>query len=140
MSGSTPRELDREHLPGAPHARLHFVGDEQDAVRLRQLAQPLQELIRRDDVAAFALNRLDDDRRDFVRRHQVHEELVLDEVEALRRAVSRREAERTAIAVRIRRVIDAGHHRPEAAALNRLARRQRQRAHACGRESRRETR
>ena len=101
----------------------------------RQLAQPLQELVGRDDVAALALNRLDDDRGDFVGRDQVHEELVLDVVEALRRARLRRRAERAAIAVRVRRVIDARHHRAEAAPLDRLARRQRQRAHACGRET-----
>ena len=46
----------------------------------------------RDDVAALALNRLDDDRRDFVGRHEVHEQLVLDEVEALGRAGVRRRA------------------------------------------------
>ena len=42
MSGSHAGVLDREHLPGAPHPRLHFVDDEQDAVLLRQLAQPLR--------------------------------------------------------------------------------------------------
>ena len=46
----------------------------------------------RDDVAAFALDRLDDDRRHFVGRHQVHEQLVLDEVEALGGAALRRRA------------------------------------------------
>ena len=93
-------ELDREHLPGAPHARLHFVGDQQDAVLRRQLAQPLQELVRRDDVAAFALNRLDDDRRDFVGRDEMREQLVLDEVDARGRAALGRRAERAAVAVR----------------------------------------
>ena len=75
MSGSTPVYSIANILPGAPHARLHFVDDEQDAVLRRQLAQPLQELIGRDDVAAFALNRLDDDRGDFVGRDQVHEQI-----------------------------------------------------------------
>ena len=95
----------------------------------RQLAQPLEKLLRRDDIAAFALNRLDHDRRDFVGRDEVHEDLILDEVEALGRAVLGLQAERAAIAIRIRRVIHARHHRPEAAPLNRLARGQRQRAH-----------
>ncbi len=44
-----------------------------------QLAQPLQELIGRDDVAALALDRLDDDRGDFVGRDEVHEQLMLDD-------------------------------------------------------------
>ena len=42
----------------------------------RQLPQALQERRRRDDVAAFALNRLDDDGGDFVGSDQVHEELI----------------------------------------------------------------
>ena len=92
MSGSTPVCSIANILPGAAHAGLHFVGDQQDAVLRRQLAQPLQELIGRDDVAALALNRLDDDGGDFVGRDELREELVLDEVEALRRAGLRRRA------------------------------------------------
>src|SRR5438093_406023 len=75
--------LDREHPARAPHPRLHFVGDEQDAVLLRQLAQPLQELLGRHHIAAFALDWFDDDRRDFVGRHEVREQLIIDEAEAL---------------------------------------------------------
>ena len=63
--------LEGEHLPRPPHAGLHFVDDQHDAVLRRQLAQPLQERLRRDDVAAFTLDRLDDDRGDFVGRGQV---------------------------------------------------------------------
>ena len=122
------RVLDREHLPAASHPRLHFVGDEQDAVLLRQLAEPLDELIRRHDVATLALNWLDDERRHLVRGHQMQKNLILDEVEAFSGAVVRRQADRAAVAVGVRRMIDAGHHRAEALALNRLARRQRQRA------------
>ena len=120
--------LDREHPPGPAHARLHFVDDEQHAVGAGQLAQPLQELVGRDDVAAFALNRLDEDRGDFVRRHQMEEDFVLEVVETLGRAALRLQTERTAVAVRERRVEHARRHRPEPAALDRLARRQRERA------------
>ena len=80
--GPHARVLDREHLPAASHPRLHFVGDEQDAVLLRQLAEPLDELIRRHDVATLALNWLDDERRHLVRGHQMQKNLILDEVEA----------------------------------------------------------
>ena len=52
----------------------------------RDLAQPLQEDVGRHDVAALALDRLDDDRRDFVGRDEVDEQLLLDESQALRRA------------------------------------------------------
>ena len=68
--------LAGEHLAGAAHARLHLVDDQQDAVLRRQLAQALQERRRRHDVAALALDRLDDDRGDFVGRDQVHEDLI----------------------------------------------------------------
>ena len=66
-----------EHLPCPPHARLHLVDHQQYPVPRRQLAQPLQERRRRDDVAPLALNRLDDDRRDLVGRDEVHEQLLL---------------------------------------------------------------
>ena len=63
-----------EHLAGAAHPRLHLVHHQQHAVLRGQLAQALQERRRRHDVAAFALNRLDDDRRDFVGRDQMNEQ------------------------------------------------------------------
>ena len=53
-----------------------------------QLAQPLVEDRRRHDVAALALDRLDQHRRDVVGRHQVHQHLVLEEAEALGRRTS----------------------------------------------------
>ena len=84
--------LRGEHLPGPAHARLHFVDDQQDAVLRRQLAQPLVELDRRHDVAAFALDRLDDDRRDLVRRHEVHEQPILDPGDRLGGDLRRRHA------------------------------------------------
>ena len=59
--------LDAKHLAGAAHARLHFVRDQQDAVLLRQRAQPLVELRRRHDIAALALDRLDHHARNFIR-------------------------------------------------------------------------
>ena len=58
----------------------------------------------------------------------MHEDLVLEEVEALRLARLGLQSDRAAIAVAVRRVEGAGLHRTEAAALDRLARRQRQRA------------
>ena len=92
----------------------------------RQLAEAVEERRRRDEVAAFALDRLHDNRGDFVRRDQVREELIFDVGEALGRG---RVGACGAIRVRIRRVEHARHERAEAAALDRLACRERQRPH-----------
>src|SRR4051794_27241112 len=59
--------LHREHLAGAAHARLHFVGNQQDAVLFAQRPQIAVKLGRRNDVAPLALNWLDDDRGDLLR-------------------------------------------------------------------------
>jgi hypothetical protein len=71
-----------EHLSGAPHPRLHLVDDEQDAVLVADAAQPVEELLRRGDVAALALHGLDDDAGHLFGRRRRFEEAVLDPVEA----------------------------------------------------------
>src|SRR5260370_37887133 len=53
--------LARPHLPGAPDAALHLVAHEQDPVAVAELAQALQGAGRRGDVAALALDLLDED-------------------------------------------------------------------------------
>ena len=58
--------LAREHPPRPAHARLHFVGDDQDVVPFRELRQPLDELRRRYHVSAFALDGFEDDGCDLV--------------------------------------------------------------------------
>ena len=50
--------LDRPHLAGAEHAHVDFVADEQYAVVVQHRLQFLEEVHRRDDVAAGALNGL----------------------------------------------------------------------------------
>src|SRR6187431_2491447 len=59
----------------------------------------------------------------------MHEDLMLEIVEALGRAGVRLQAERTTIAIGVRRVIDTRHQRAESLALHRLARRECERAH-----------
>ena len=56
--------LDREQFAGAGEAGLDLVGDQEDAVLVADAAELDQKLGRRDVEAAFALDRLDDDRRD----------------------------------------------------------------------------
>ena len=52
----------------------------------RELAQPLMELRRGHDVAAFALDGLDDDAGHLIGRDEVHHDLIFDVVETFRRA------------------------------------------------------
>src|SRR5262245_19644365 len=58
--------FDREHLAGSSHTALHFVDDEQDAMFVAERPQFAQELWRGDVIAAFALDRLDEDRGNLV--------------------------------------------------------------------------
>src|SRR5688500_5433692 len=79
-------------------------------------------------IAALALNRFDDYAGHFVGRYEMDEQLMFEKVEALGLARFRFQADRASIAVAVRGMEGARLHRPEAAALNRLARRQRERA------------
>ena len=60
--------LHREHATGPPEAGLHLVGDEDDPVLVADSPETLDELCRRRDEPALALLRLEDDRRDVIRR------------------------------------------------------------------------
>ncbi len=58
--------LAGEHFAGAPHAGLHFIENQQRAKLIAQLTHCGQIAWRRQDHAAFALNRLKDHRRHIV--------------------------------------------------------------------------
>ena len=118
--------LDRPHLPGAAGARLDLVGDEQDPVPVADLAQALEEAVLGDDVAALALDRLDDDRGDLVGRDQLVEQDLVEVLEVLDLAE--------------RRVVDAREQRREARVVLRLARGEARRCRTSGRGTRRGTR
>ena len=75
--------LDRPHLAGPPGARLDLVGDEQDPVLVADRAEALEEAVLGDDVAALALDRLDDDRRDLVGRRQLVEQHLVEPAQVL---------------------------------------------------------
>src|SRR5439155_9475916 len=107
--------LRREHLPRSSHAGLYFIDDQDDSVLGCQISQALQEGRGWNDIAALSLNRLDDDRGDFVWSDQLNEQLISDEGQTLGRALIRAAFE--AIRVRIRRVIDAREQRTESAPL-----------------------
>ena len=122
----------REHLAGATDARLHFVEDQQDAVLVAELAQAGEKAVGRHEIAAFALDRLDQDRRDFGGRHVALEQHadVIEHRLALVAASQQR-----AVRVRVGHVRDAGHRRRKAFLLRVLARGERQRAHRAAMEA-----
>ena len=70
--------LDGKPLAGAGHATLHFVGDQQDAVLVANAAQLFHEDGGSDHVSAFALHRLDKDRRHFFGRQNGLEQLFFN--------------------------------------------------------------
>ena len=105
--------LDGPHLPGPTGAGLDLVGDEQAAVLVADAAQALEEAVLRDDVPALALDRLEDDRGDLVRRRQLVEQDLIEPAQVLHATV--------------RRVEDAGEQRAEPGVVLRLGRRQRDR-------------
>jgi hypothetical protein len=69
--------FDRKEPAGAREAALHLVGHQHDAVLVAQRAQALQEVERRDVIAALALHRFDHD-GGHARRFNVGLEQLLD--------------------------------------------------------------
>src|SRR6266550_3234537 len=73
-----PLMLARPHFAGPSYAALYLVAHEQDAVAVAQLPQSLQIAGRRHHVAALALDRLHEHRRDALRVQPLGEQVVLD--------------------------------------------------------------
>ena len=125
--GDDSEMLRGEHLARAPDPRLHFVEDEQDTVLVAERPEPGEESVRRHEVSALALDRLDQDPGDLRRGDVVLEEHVLDVVEdglpLIRAGQQRSEV------VRIRDMRDAGHRGKESGLLRVLAGRERESAH-----------
>src|SRR5205814_10181406 len=67
VAGDSPM-LGREHLPGPPDPALDLVKDEQDAMLIAELAESRQEVEGRDDITSLALDRLDEDGGQLLRR------------------------------------------------------------------------
>ena len=70
--------FDGKPFAGAANAALHFVHHQQNAVLVADAAQFLHEDRRSDDVPAFALDRLDKNRRHFFRREHGLKQFVFD--------------------------------------------------------------
>ena len=129
--------LDGPPLAGAAGAGLHFIGDEEDAVLVADAAQFLHEDGGSDDVAALALDGLDEDGGDFFGRERGLEELLFDVAGAAEGEgfFFLRAAGTAAIGVGVADVGDAGDERGEAAPLLRLGGGERKRAHGAAVES-----
>src|SRR6202022_3655788 len=83
----------------AAHTRLHFVRNKHNAVLLADALQSLKEFGRRENVAAFTLNRLDEDARDFFGIDAAAEKLVFEIVQTVCRSTLWTNSVRTAISV-----------------------------------------
>ena len=105
--------LHGEPFAGAAHAGLDLVGYEQDAVLLADLLDDPQVLGRRHYEAAFALNRLGDDRR-YLLGIDLLGEGLLEELGALAAAVRIGESKRAPIAVGVGDAVDLRRVGPEA--------------------------
>ena len=123
--------LHRKPLASAPNAALHFVHHQQDAVLVADAAQFLHEDRRSDHVSAFALDRLDKNRRDFFRRKHGLKQFVFDVARAAEREFLRilRTAHTAPVHIGITHVRNSRHERRETPFLLRLRSRQRKRAH-----------
>jgi hypothetical protein len=116
----------RPQATGAPHPRLHLIGDDEDAVGLAQAIQPVEETARGDDVSPLALNRLDDDGGHFLWRNGRLEDNLLDEADAGLPDVLSVGLIRVPKRIRVGDVRDIQQLTAEAAPLRRLAAGQRE--------------
>src|ERR1700682_1590947 len=115
--------LGREHLSRAAHAGLHFVDNQHDVMLIADTAQTLQEILWRRHVSAFALNYLNDNTGNFIRRRGGLEQAFFDPVQRTAAgafALTVRFAERIAIFIRIRHMYHVERLTLEAAPLGHL--------------------
>ena len=121
--------LHRPPLAAAPHAGLHFVDHQQDAVTVADSAQLLHECRRSGQVAAFALYGLHKDGRALLGSHFGPEDHVFDMTRRFDRVLIGRDAGRTAIQIRKWGMNHARNQRRETAALLHLGAGKRERSH-----------
>ena len=105
MSGWTPQCSIAHILPVRPAPDWTSSATSRMPLSIADAAQAREEVVVGYDVAALALDRLDDDRGDLVGRDEAFEHAVLELVET---------------GAAERHVVDAGEHRPEAGVVLRL--------------------
>ena len=113
--------LNGEHFSSPPHARLHLISNQKDAVLPGQPFQLLKELRGRHDVSAFSLDGLEHDGGNLIGAEDGFEQLILNHPKAgwMTAAISRPVG--TAVTVWIRNMRHAFQERPESSALHGLA-------------------
>ncbi len=128
--------LDRPPLAGASHAALDFVGDEQDVVLVAQFAQGGEEPGGRNDVAALALDGLDQDAGNLIGREDVTEDLVFNIAnDRLAVVLTGQPVQDGTVGIREGGVDHAVHERIKAAVVSGLAGGEGDRAHGASVES-----
>ncbi len=103
--------FDGKPLAGASNTALHFVHHQHDAVTIADAPQFLHKDRRSHNVTAFALHRLDKDRRNFLRSQCGLEQFFFNEARTTQRKVVwiLRAAHATAIYIRIAHMRHARH-------------------------------
>ena len=134
ISGDGIEVLGREHLSGPAHPALDLIEDQQDVMPLCERLQFLKKALGRNDIPALALDGLDENGGDFVGGNNVPNQDIFDVPHTFEAAGVGSTAELAAIAIRVRRMMDARHQRAEALLLNVLAAGQRQRSHGSAME------
>ena len=111
----TPKLCAANVWPVRPKPHDHFVEHEQDAVRIADLAQPLEISLGRHEAAARSGDRLDEARGDVLGAVEVDEaDEILGELDAVRAFALREEV---FLEMRVPHVRDAGQRRAELAAV-----------------------
>jgi len=125
--------LRGEHLAGAADAGLHFIEYQKNSVPIAELAQALQESVRRHEIPSLALNRFDENCSHFARGNVVHEQNLFDVPQ--NRAPLIHARKQRPIVVGVRHVGHPRHAGEEAFLLRVLAGGEGQRAHGSAVET-----
>ena len=118
ISGSTPSQSEAHHLPSAADTALDLVTYQHDPVLIAEVPEGAQESIGRNDIPAFALDRLYEDRRYIVRSNLPGEEVI----NRVQRALHSRFGATQLVGIGEGDMVHLGQHGTEVGVLPRLAR------------------
>src|SRR5262249_11301136 len=113
--------IRRPPFSRASHAGLDFISDQQNAVLAAEFLEPAQKFRWSDDIAAFALNRLNENRGDFLGIDDTLEEFSFNMREGVSCGVLRANSVGATIGIGVGSVENAAEQRTKMMALNGLA-------------------